>query len=334
MTETWFVFDNPGGSGLAYVPAETEEQARRQMQNMAYVGATWPFEVACVGSRVCSREALTVSLLSAARAPTPAGAAAAPPARPVGRGADLAPEGSRLARAAGDVHRVLPESGGEHCGEIFDAAKKRPAAPRPRLGADLDDEGVLGRPLPVPLRLVDGGAREGAVAAFEKPEERVHERALVERDGDPAVGGPVEPALDGDPGPDSDARRAHRRQVPTVAPDEEDPTDPAMMAPSGSGFTHEGSLAGERFGFKGRHVRAVPLHDFGVYFTLEECGELSFVTSPTMNAGGAARRLRKLGAVWDPDAQVFRGRLRADEQATFSRVLRSLVEVFCWNEGL
>ncbi len=56
--QPWFVFNNPGGPGLAFVPAASEEQARRQMQATAYEKAKWPFEVACVGSRFCSRASL------------------------------------------------------------------------------------------------------------------------------------------------------------------------------------------------------------------------------------------------------------------------------------
>ena len=58
--QPWFLFDLPGGPGVSFVPAASEEQARRQMQETAYPKATWPYEVACIGSRFCSRAALHV----------------------------------------------------------------------------------------------------------------------------------------------------------------------------------------------------------------------------------------------------------------------------------
>lgn len=49
-------------AATAYVPAETEEQARAIMRRNSYPGApvdAWPL----IGTRFCSRQALTASLL-------------------------------------------------------------------------------------------------------------------------------------------------------------------------------------------------------------------------------------------------------------------------------
>lgn len=57
----WFVF-SLSASATAYVPAPTEEQARRQMIASSYKDAPvheWP----CIGSRFTSRESLSRSLL-------------------------------------------------------------------------------------------------------------------------------------------------------------------------------------------------------------------------------------------------------------------------------
>lgn len=57
---TWWIFKLPNAT--SYVPASNEEDARRKMAQHSYVGApvhAWPL----IGTRVCSREALTRSLL-------------------------------------------------------------------------------------------------------------------------------------------------------------------------------------------------------------------------------------------------------------------------------
>lgn len=56
----WFAFQLPGG--VSYAPGATEERARNVVRKNSYENApvdSWP----CVGSRFCSREALTRSLL-------------------------------------------------------------------------------------------------------------------------------------------------------------------------------------------------------------------------------------------------------------------------------
>lgn len=57
----WFVF-RLSDIATAYVPAETEEQARANLVRSSYKGApveSWPL----IGTRFCSRQALTASLL-------------------------------------------------------------------------------------------------------------------------------------------------------------------------------------------------------------------------------------------------------------------------------
>lgn len=64
--EPWFIFKLPASGcvrlAIAHVPAPSEEQARRQLSASCYKGAPvheWP----CIGSRFCSRDALTRSML-------------------------------------------------------------------------------------------------------------------------------------------------------------------------------------------------------------------------------------------------------------------------------
>lgn len=57
----WFIFAHPVGSGHVAVPCVSEEAGRRAMQDDAYKGATFPYEVPLLRTRVCSRAALFAS---------------------------------------------------------------------------------------------------------------------------------------------------------------------------------------------------------------------------------------------------------------------------------
>lgn len=69
--QPWFVFRLP--EATAYVPASSEERARRQLVASSYKSApvaSWP----CIGSRYASRQALVRALLRP-RAPAHQGSA-------------------------------------------------------------------------------------------------------------------------------------------------------------------------------------------------------------------------------------------------------------------
>lgn len=54
--QPWFTFALP--ESIVHVPADSEEQARRQMQSTMYPGCPWPFTAALVDTRFCSRPVL------------------------------------------------------------------------------------------------------------------------------------------------------------------------------------------------------------------------------------------------------------------------------------